>query len=413
MRRTNFVTKFIGIILFVFLILYLGIYLIQSLVNPLATAPAITIQAQESFFASGLIVREEQVIDVAHPIVASRVREGERVSAGQAYLTAYASAEDRERVVRRRQLEQEIAQLETHLAPNDPLRQALSVEAEIRRQIGDLSYAARQGNLEDLDARIISLRSLFLAEDAAGIAARLDYLRREYADLGAGNADMRVIYADLAGVYSSRVDGFEHIGPADLDGIGLSDLLELLGQRPDAEHTGAGKLVTSFTWRYAALVPESEWERLYEMLYGDLPNRVTVIFSGITNANVPMQVDALGDLEDGRFVAVFSSITGLMETLSLRQAEAQIIYNTFTGIRVPRGALHWCEPDPETGITPAYVFTLTVGTAEQKYVTVIYQGPDYYLVQPDLVRTAAPAALRDGNSIIIRGRNLYDGRVIR
>jgi len=413
MKRTNFVTKLIGIILFAFLALYLGIYLIQSLLNPLATAPAITIQAQESFFTSGLIVREEQVIDVAHPIVASRVREGERVSAGQAYLTAYASVEDRERVVRRRQLEQEIAQLEAHLDPHDPLQQALSVEAEIRRQIGDLSHATRQGNLEDLDTRTIALRSLFLAGDAEGIAERLEHLRREYAALGIGSADTRPIYADRAGVYSVRVDGFEHIGPADLGGLGASDLLDLLGRRPYTEHAGAGKLVTSFTWYYAALIPEPERDRLYEMLYGDLPNRITVVFSGAANANVPMRVDALGDLEDGRFVAIFSSITGLVDTLSLRQAEAQIIYNTFTGIRVPSGALHWCEPDPETGIRPAYVFTLTAGTAEQKYVTVIYEGPDYYLVQPDLVRTAAPAALRDGNSIIIRGRNLYNGRVFR
>ena len=412
MKRTNFVTKLISAILFVSLALYLGIYLVQSLTDPLLTAPAITMQTQESLSASGLILREEQVIHLAHPIVANLVEEGERVSVGMAYLIAFESSQDLERDMRRNQITREIAELETRMAAGDGPEQIILMEGEIRRQAGDLRHAVARGNLRDLEARAISL--LALSGDRGDLQNRLEQLRAELLTLGATLANTHLIHADRSGVYSARVDGFEHIGPGDFNQMDASTLSDLLDWRPVDVDAGAGKLITGSAWYFAALIPEEEVERLYQRLYGDLPNRIMVTFPGIDATSVDMRVHALGPPEEGDYqVVIFSSITGLRDTLALRQVEAELIFNTFTGIRVPREALHREEPNPDTGVAGTYVFTLTANIAERKFVEVIYEGADYYLVLPDNHRTPVHAALREGNTLIVRGRDLHPGRVVR
>ncbi|MCL2588349.1 MAG: hypothetical protein FWD84_02965 [Oscillospiraceae bacterium] len=418
MQRSNFATKLVSILLCLFLLSYLGVSLVQSVRNPLRTAPAITHSAEESFFAPGIIIREEAVITVAHPVVAPLVREGERVSVGMAYMVAYASVVDRERDVRRAQIEQEIAQLETQLAAADGLDQAAGVEAEIRRQIRELSQATRQGNLERLDEQTMALRTLALAGDREGLALRIEEQQAELEQLlGAiSAANVTQILAEQAGIYSAHLDGYEYLSPGDLRRFDVQVVQELLARRGTGAQEGAGKIVTGMTWYYVALVPESEAERLAERLFGDAPNRVTVTFSALAGTEIPMRISSLSAAEDGYHVAVFSANTALAETVGLRQVEARIVYDTFAGIRVPREALHWGEPEENAAgrmVTPAYVFTLTLNAAEQKFVEVIYAGSDYYLVQPDTVRTSVAAALREGNTIIVRARDLYDGRVFR
>jgi len=226
-------------------------------------------------------------------------------------------------------------------------------------------------------------------------------------------ANVTPILAQWAGIYSTRVDGYEYLGPDDLGRMDAEIVQELLARRDTGIIPGARKLVTHATWYYVTLVPEEEAARLADRLVGDLPNRVMVSFSGLAGTEVPMWVHSLGPPEDGQRVAIFAANTFLAETLGLRQAEGRIIYDTFTGIRVPADALHWGAFDEASGQTPAYLFTLTLGVAERKFVEVIYTGEDFYLVRPDLVRTSDAAALREGNTIIVRATEIYDGRVFR
>jgi len=414
MKRTNALTKLISLALFLFLAVYFGVYLVRSMQNPLQTAPAVTVQVEDGFFAPGILVREEQVVHVNQPITASLVREGERVSVGMAYLRAYANEGDRERNVRRAQLEYEITRLEGELSAGSQQAGA-GTEAEIRRQIREISYATRRGNLENLETQTVNLRAQSLAGDPAALRDRLALLRTMLSDLGNMSAPAQTIAAERAGVYSTRVDGFEYLGRQDLADMDVAEFRALLNHRYPADtiDRGVGKLITGSTWYYAALVPEAEARRLQRLLDREVPNRVTVSFAGISTSEVPMWVHALSEVENGYAKAVFAANTALVETLGLRHVEARIIYNTFSGIRVPREALHRAAPHEETGVQPTYVFTLTVGLAEQKFVIVVYEGADFYLVRPDTVRTSVDASLREGNTIIVRGRDLHaGGRVV-
>ena len=413
MKRTNRVTKLISLILFLFLVVYFGASLIRSAQNPLQTTLAVSMQTEVGFFAPGIIVREESVITAPHPLVTSLVREGERVSVGMRYLLVYASAADRELSMRRAQLTYETQQLEERLSLDGGSDQSAGIEAEIRLGLRDLSLSVRRGDLTDLETQTVALRTLALAGDRAGLQDRLETLHTELAGLGDLSAPARTIEADGAGTYSARIDGFEHLGFTDTREMSVSDLQALLDLRYDPREVpeGAGKLVRGSAWYFSALVPEAEVEALDLRLSGELPNRVLISISGMHTSEIAMRIRTLSEVENGYAVAVFESNIALIETLGLRHAEARIVYNTFSGIRVPAEALHWTEPN-EDDAQFSYVFTLTVGMAEQKFVTAVYRGAGYYLVRPDTLRTSADASLREGNTIIVRGGTLYDGRIL-
>lgn len=442
MKRTNRVTKLISLILFLFLLVYFGASLIRSAQNPLQTTLAISMQTEDGFFAPGMIIRNESVITVPHPVVTSLVQEGERVSVGMNYLLVYANESDRELSMRRTQLEYEISRLEERLSLDGETDQSAGIDAAIRQGLRKLSLSVQQGELAELEAQTVYLRTLALAGDRTGLQSRLDALRSELTSLRSLSAPVRTIQAESAGTYSTRVDGFEHLTLANVTESSVSALQTLLARRHDPNEIseGAGKLVRGSTWYFAALVPEAEFERLYRRLHGDLPNRVFVSISGIPTSEISMRIRSLSEVQNGYAAAVFESNIALVETLGLRHAEARIIYNTFFGIRVPAEALHWTTLSEDAEVNCAnrgdarycicaalddcceectcetrfsYVFTLTVGMAEQKFVIVTYAGDGYYLVRPDTERTGAGSALREGNTIIIRGGALYDGRFFR
>ena len=89
-----------------------------------------------------------------------------------------------------------------------------------------------------------------------------------------------------------------------------------------------------------------------------------------------------------------------------------------SGLRVPRSALRVdtsTVTDEETGqseeVSVTGVFAAVGSQAEFKPVNVLYQGEDYYLVEP--VDPASATRLRADDEIILNSKGLYDGKVIR
>ena len=63
MKKTNTFTNIAMFVLFAAMLVYLGVYLFRSTQQSYATAPAVLVTVSESGQASGIVVREEQVIE--------------------------------------------------------------------------------------------------------------------------------------------------------------------------------------------------------------------------------------------------------------------------------------------------------------------------------------------------------------
>ena len=112
-------------------------------------------------------------------------------------------------------------------------------------------------------------------------------------------------------------------------------------------------------------------------------------------------------------------------TTLLRHQNAQIIFDSYAGIRVPKDALRVVTETIEDGSGGEITQRMTgvycrIGLAAQfKPVSVVYQGEDYYLVEADPTilgqmteKQLQIRTLRSGDDVIVTAHDLYDGKVI-
>ena len=115
-------------------------------------------------------------------------------------------------------------------------------------------------------------------------------------------------------------------------------------------------------------------------------------------------------------LVVFSSDRYLSRTTLLRRQTAELIFDSWSGLRVPKEAVHMVKTareDPETGATTQTsrlgVYVLVGGRAEFKAVEVVTEGADYYIVRG---LATGSRALRAGDEIILNALGLYDGQLL-
>jgi hypothetical protein len=157
-----------------------------------------------------------------------------------------------------------------------------------------------------------------------------------------------------------------------------------------------GKLVTSEKWYFAAKV---DYEHASQLTAG---KQTKLLFPRYYGDVIAARVESVSAPENGMCAVVFSTERALADTLNMRKATAQVVFSETQGLRVPLKAVH---VDQDVG---TYVYCLTAQLVEKKYVSIIKTEGDYYIVSVD----ENADALREGNTLIVSGTNIYEGRVI-
>jgi hypothetical protein len=140
-------------------------------------------------------------------------------------------------------------------------------------------------------------------------------------------------------------------------------------------------------------------------------------FSGDFRQDVTMRVDHLSQAENEQVCAVFSTDRYLGQTTLLRFQSAELIFNSYSGLRIPKQALHmekYTTTDEQTGEVTEHqmlgVYILIAGRAEFKQVNVVTESQDFYVVRS--VNESAADALRSGDEVIVKAVGLYDEKLM-
>jgi len=420
MNKTMSFTKAISIILFCAFLGYIAVFAVQCVTSPIRTVLAVPVTVDYRFYGEGIIVREEEVLIHAHQTASPLVRAGERIHFGQAVLRAYPTAEAASISFRRQRLEEEIERVYHHINELAMYRTLSGARADvaIRRGIEYLSRAVLRGDLHELNTHTVALNSLFLGADAENLLLRLDTLYADLAALGDSAHCGEIIAATHAGIFYPRTDGFEFLSPGDIAQMTPLSVQNLLTQAPAVSENTVGTIITSSRWYFLLPLPV----QAANSMASSVGQVVDIAFADLPHA-LPMHLDSIGKSENGYKLAIFSSSADLSQILHLRRTRAEVTYGSFTGIRVPRRALHWRvleSDDPgNTEEIVYYVFTQGIVTAERKHVHIVYPdssfglSADYYLVVPNTQLTSVAAAFRAGNIILISDEDLYDGMLLR
>ena len=399
MKRTDRLSKFIAILLFLAFAAYASVYAVRTLRDTTVTAQAVAADFTLGGNASGIVVREETVLTSGEKYIDVTARDGAKVAAGAALATAMKSEQGLERANRMHALELEINRVSAALDELDSAADLTTRDEALRSAVAALNTAVARHELSGLDSSALNLRSLLFSADASGVSkAELRALQRELDSLrSSSSSDAAVLTAERSGIFSTLVDGYESLSAADLYGLTPTSLRELM-DAPGAAPSGAfGKLVTSYRWLYAAVMSEDDAANL------TVGRTATLNFGRYYGTDIYARVLSISEPEDGSVAVVFRCDTALADTLAMRCVPANVVFAAYSGIRVPAKSV---QSDPASG--ESWIWTITAMQLERKQVEVLYADDDFAIIAV----STEPDALRDGNTVVVSGQDLYEGKVM-
>ena len=397
--------------------IYFAAYIYNALDDPYRTTQVYAYTSYDSVTVEGLVVREARVLPAQPGILEITRAEGEKVGTGQEIALVYRDSQAQANQVQIEELEMEIELLEYAIDQGGDLDSAARLDEEILQAVVGLRASYALGDCTQLRDQVMNVKSSVLKRGytygegltPADLTARLRQLKEELTVLTRQSARATTrVTAPEPGVFSSLVDGYESLlTPDTVLQLTPSALQELI-DNPAGEESGAlGKLLTSNTWYFAANLPKQSAERLTE------GKTATLRFSGELNREVEMTVEQIGPTEQNKTLVVFSSSRYLILTTLLRCQTVELIFDRWSGLRIPKQALHLEEvtrTDDKTGepvsVQILAVYALVNGHAELREVEIVHEGEDYYVVRS--VGTGSKV-LRAEDTIITEATGLQDG----
>ena len=388
--------KTVAAVLVVLLSLYIAIPVVRQVTGRYETEPVTYITVTESGNTSGVIVRAEKLLSTNMPYVSLLAENGEEVAANSAVAVAVQNQSSLDVAHRAGEVETEINYLRSLLSRLSTASDNAEQETAVRSAVYRLAEASMEEDAGELDSSAATLSTLLRGGASENSEEELNALIKEMEDLRGSLSERDYLYAPAAGVFSSETDGFESLTPAVLDGITPEGVENLRTQGSDVPDDVIGKVVTNHAWYYAAVMAEKDSDRLR---VGDV---TSLDFGYRSSRTVRATVRSISPTDrSGRVAVVFRCSSALGETLSLRLAEAEVVFRTYSGLRVPKKAVH--VEDEKT-----VVYTVSAGQMERKVVDILYTGEDFYLVEAG----SEGSSLRAGNELIISGKDLKDGNVV-
>lgn len=401
------------------LVIYFGFYVAKVFSEPYTTALAYTYTSNDSAEAVGILVRQETVLPAQTGIVDVTRSEGEKVGVGQSVAQVYRDSQAQNNQADLEALADQIQLLE-YSSDGGGVDSAAKLDENILQAVTALHAASGVGDYNQLEDQARTLKSTVLKRGyvygnglgAEELSQKLNDLKSQYAALKQQtSSSTSSVRAPQSGVFSTLVDGYETaVTPQTVLQLTPSSLSALLAGQGKEAGGGMGKLITSTRWYFAAALPVSVAERLKE------GSTATLRFSGDFDQDIDMRVDQVGQAEGDESVVVFSTDRYLSQTTLLRQQTAELIFNSWSGLRIPKQALRMEKStytDKETGQEAQNnrlgVYALLGGRAEFKTVEVVTEGDDYYVVRST---TDESDALRAGDEVIVRATELYDGQLL-
>lgn len=401
-KSGKFYNRIIVLIAVAALLLYAGYMALNYFRDPLSTILAVEVSVSEGRSVEGWVVREEQLLTSSSAITVPERSEGEKVGAGQVVAMGYSDADAQ---TRQDQIELLSAQLEQLTYATTVAAEAgdtTSLDDAVFQQLTAWAkLTASQSLSESVDVST-ALKGLIFrhgADDGAltALNSQIAQIQSQLTSLETqAVGDTTSINAPVAGYFSADVDGYEQVLTPEL--LSTMSIAQLESLEPAAISSNAfGRLITSSRWYYVAAVPT---ENLKEL---DVNDTATVQFAISGSESLPMQVERLGDDENGQSLLVLSSESSLQSVTLLRRQQADIILRSHHGLRVPKEAIR----TDEAGNIGVYILETT--SAQWKPVTLLYDDGDSYVVALD---KSATDNLWPGDEIIVNAKELYDGKVV-
>lgn len=388
----------------IFLVVYIIVQIYSAVVVPVTTDTVFSYSTYTGFDTTGFIIRNETVLeDTVSGVLSYEVDDGGRVSKGGIVAVSYPSSADADNRVKVEELDRRIATLQKIQTYNDlNAADITSVNRNIHEAIYGVISATQGGKVtktESYDALLENMaRRQIITGEVTDFNALISSLKSQRDSLKASlNAATAEVVSPQSGHVIYSVDGYE-------DAVSVENLENLDAETLKSVKKGAVspsavcKIVSDYEWYIATAIPFSEALNLRlgskVMIKTDLQSvpELEVTVKHINKQSV-----------QGEAVVVLALDTMNNELAQQRYLDITIVYEEHEGLKVDNRAIRFV--DGQKGV---YVFI----ASQVKFlpVEVLWQGENYSIVKREA--SADKKHLRIYDEVIVKGKNLYDGKFI-
>lgn len=376
-----------------------------ALYSPISTENAEFYVADEGIAAKATVIRKETIV-VSNSTGSHHfcIQNGCRVAKNGVLADIYGSDADSLAVSKLDSINQRISDLEEITGYNDTSAADISlIRQDVIDSVNEFVKSSSAGDYTgavDIEKDLLFSinRKQFVTGETTDFSGQLEALKAEQASLSQSQpTPVASIRAEVSGYFVSSVDGYENL----LTTEKLEELTpeKLEGLKPEtAAENVIGKIVSDEGWYFAVNVSVSEASKY------KVDDELTVKMKIKNNSQIAAKVKQINiSSSSGKAVILLSCAEMNNELAGIRTAEVNIISKEYKGLKLSRSALKVVK-----GQSGVYV----VSGMALKFVKVdvIYSTDDFIVCKQE--NTDDKTVLRLYDEVVVKGKNLYEGKII-
>jgi len=378
--------------------------LVSALYLPIKTETVEYYTATDGFKITGYAIRTETLVTTKEAGVLHFVTaDGTRVAKKGVVANIYNSESASVTVSKIDLLKAQIADIEDVLSYNDVEAANLEIiNTKISDKLEDMIFSGAGGKFDEMDVKSKELLSATNRRQAAlgvttGLSERLTELKKELSQLTDSLPSAKgKIRAKASGYFVSKTDGYEKIfSPEKLEDI-TPKYLQSATPLEKKENV-VGKIVSDYEWYIAA--PVSVNDSLKYKEGQELKILTTIEASPVLSVTVKK----INIFEaDDKAVVIFACNDMNSNLASVRSASMTIVNKEYSGLKVSRSALR--VVDSVRGVYVQNGMQINFVPIEM-----IYSNDEYMICKKE---SENGNYLKLYDKVVVKGKNLYDGKII-
>lgn len=380
--------------------------------NSYDTETADEVTEQEKISLKAFLVRDEEYINQKTTgTVVPLIKDGMRVASGDAVARVCNSSEDAAAVSKLVEAKESLAryqeiseQTELNALDMEKLNKAIDASyTELLKTANNGDFSELTKNTEELENKLASKQ--ILKDGTINLTDKFNKLNTEIQSLEAKNINTSDVIAPLSGYYISNLDGYEGAMDYDkIDSLTVSDAEKLFERKPDDVSGRMGKIVGSYKW-YLVTVMDGKYSLVLNE--GD-KMKINMPYYGFKNVEVV--VEKISKTDGGK-VAVAFSCNMMNETYAnMRTEDIELVFREFTGYKVNSSSIHREKDEKKEDIDVVYILRGDIMNARK--IEIIYDAGEYVVVSEDTEAKNGFRPIKRYDEVIVKGRNLSDGKSI-
>ena len=391
-----------------FVILLIAVFAVHqavsSLYKPVKTETAVFSDMSDGLNITGVIIRNETLVSAGDSgVLHFIIGDGNRVAKDGVIANIYDSESASIILERIDSVNSKIADIEEMLSYNNLEAADLDmINAKVHQNLNNLIICGGNGNYDAFSDKSDELLSAYNRRQAAmgetaDFSAQLTALKAEKDQLAASlPAAKGTLRAEKSGYFVSKADGYETVLTCENPESITPEYLNGIKAEAVGENT-VGKIVSDYEWYIAAEVSVNESLNFKE---GDA---LTIYTSVKSYPKLPVTVKKINISESsGGAVVLFACNDMNSELASMRTGPMTVVKKEYSGLKVPTSARR--VVDSKLG-----VYVLTGMQVKFVEVKVLFTDGDYMICEK---QTSDGNVLRLYDEVIVKGKNLYDGKII-